>query len=662
MAFTAEQKAALSAELGKVKAALDGNTTADYAALKAELKAVYDKCPLVAGGKKWWAITIDDLKDGATVMFECGPTDFRNKFMKAYPDNNNGNSVMCNDEGKSSSEIWQLVATGGNDAIYTDKPTYYLKDVTSGKYLGVSDALTSTDPGHKRMVENTEMAYPFCFLTASEIKAKENHDMNVYGNNDAIFIHHSNADGTWFRLSRFGAYKHVYYINNANNSWQAWNIYTGEGNYNKFSEVQQAINDYGSLCVPAGDAPGYYSKEEATAYNNALAAAKAVTKANTRAEMQTAIDNLKTAYDVAKSLTPIQITEGYYRLISAYDKIVNDGKKVCAYDCGDGYLGYHILNASNDENIFKFTKAEKGWYIQNFATGKYVGMPTDGNEVNVIDEGTVTQAFHLRENSIQWTWTCPDYKYPNFTYTAHVNYQGYVGRYWPQGVGGFDSWVFEKVDVNYVDMNENSAMTAQAAENVSIKLTRTFASGYYNTLCLPFALDKQQIQDAFGEDTKVYKYDDCDENGTLNFSSAESIEANVPYLITTSTPNTVFKFYNVNITDAKPEVSDAKYTLTGNYSLEKVPAGSWFLDADKFYLSTGKSSIKTFRAYFTPVVEGGSRPATISIDGMPTSISKIALPENENKDTYTIDGVKLPANAPLTKGVYIKGGKKVIVK
>ena len=85
-------------------------------------------------------------------------------------------------------------------------------------------------------------AFPFCFLSAADISAQEGVSVNVYGNNDAVFIHHSNADGTWFRLSRFGGYKNVYYISTnyypTNRDWQAWNLYTSETNLNIKEELQ----------------------------------------------------------------------------------------------------------------------------------------------------------------------------------------------------------------------------------------------------------------------------------------------------------------------------------------------------------------------------------------------------------------------------------------
>lgn len=468
-AFTEAQREALEAALQKAAEALAAST-ADYAAVLAELKEVYEKVPYVEGGKKWWAITVDDLTDGAEVMFECGPTSYHGRFMKAYPTNGNQNSVMCNDEGKSRSVIWKLVATGNYDAIYTSKPTYYLQDVTSGKYIGVSDVLTSTDQGHKRMVDATDMAFEFCFLKAGEINSQEGRNMNVYGNSDAVFIQHSNADGTWFRLSRFGAYSQVYYISTTtyptNNDWQAWNVYTGESDLSMRGELEQAVEQYGGLVLPAGSAPGYYNEADVAPYNTALEKANGVSESTTRQEMRDIIDSLASAYETAKSLTPNDISEGYYRLKSAYTNFTSQNKTMCAYDRSDGYLGWHTMDAALPVNVFKFKKVDGGWSVQNAATGKFVGVAVNENKITMTDTMASVQTF-ASQGSGQWRWSN---KSTSFTYYTVGSDPGYVGRYYnQQGLGTFDSWVFEPVDKDWI-------------EEITIGVALDSLKAYYNSM------------------------------------------------------------------------------------------------------------------------------------------------------------------------------------
>ncbi|MBR3633085.1 MAG: hypothetical protein IKN51_00975, partial [Bacteroidaceae bacterium] len=91
------------------------------------------------------------------LYLECGPTAYNGKYMVAHPTNANANAVMCDEAltDVGTAAQWVFESAGGYDAIYTDKPLYYLKDVTTGKYYGAASSTTSINQGDKRMVEGT---------------------------------------------------------------------------------------------------------------------------------------------------------------------------------------------------------------------------------------------------------------------------------------------------------------------------------------------------------------------------------------------------------------------------------------------------------------------------------------------------------------------------
>jgi hypothetical protein len=103
-----------------------------------------------------------------------------------------------------------------------------------------------------------------------------------------------------------------------------------------------------------------------------------------------------------------------------------------------------------------------------------------------------------------------------------------------------------------------------------------------------------------------------------------------------------------------------------------VPKGAYFISDNKFYQCTAAAGIamKGTRAYIVVENTSGASSAkafTISIDGEPTSVDKIADGENLlPNDVYSIDGRMVRKNATtmegLPKGLYIRGGKKVVVK
>jgi hypothetical protein len=104
----------------------------------------------------------------------------------------------------------------------------------------------------------------------------------------------------------------------------------------------------------------------------------------------------------------------------------------------------------------------------------------------------------------------------------------------------------------------------------------------------------------------------------------------------------------------------------GTYEAETVvPANSLFLNGNKFYYSTGKTKMKAFRAYLTlPVV----------LADVSNASSRIALSFEETTDvkelkSSRIEGLKSYYNlkgqrveAPVKKGLYIRDGKKVVIK
>ena len=358
---------------------------------------------------------------------------------------------MINDLGKSEKNIWQLVATGTTDAIYTDKPTYYLKDLTSGKYLGATDP-NSINPSDKRMVDGTDKAYAFAFLTKDEIKQKENNNkLDLYGCNDAMFIHHSNADGTWFRLARFGNYNYLYYISTKeypdNGDWQTMNIYSGDKNFDIADELTSVLAETSDLSVDnIGTDPGKLPEAPMTAYLNALATAKAITSSNTRQEYRTAIDNLRAAYDVAKATPVNPVTDGYYYIESAWTS--KAGQHIVAYDPNDGsnMLKNHA-NTNSAYDIFQLTTIGDGQYaLKNLGSGLYVGQAIDANRVTLVESMTegVYQTFtYDTKGEFKWKDNKTDFTYYIFG--------DWIGRYYRQTTSGFDAWYLRTVPQSTID-------------------------------------------------------------------------------------------------------------------------------------------------------------------------------------------------------------------
>lgn len=133
-----------------------------------------------------------------------------------------------------------------------------------------------------------------------------------------------------------------------------------------------------------------------------------------------------------------------------------------------------------------------------------------------------------------------------------------------------------------------------------------------------------------------------------------------------------------NIGTAPATVSDAdeglkEVQMVGCYSPVPVEAddkSTLFLgEANTLYYSTIDNNIRSCRAYFSvPYIKGhaGATARAFHLDfgdGEAQGITTTDYTDYTNKADawYTLDGVKLD-KAPTRKGLYIRNGKKVVVK
>ena len=199
------------------------------------------------------------------------------------------------------------------------------------------------------------------------------------------------------------------------------------------------------------------------------------------------------------------------------------------------------------------------------------------------------------------------------------------------------------------------------------------ASGKWNTFCVPFALTSEQIDAAFGEGTEVREYEGANGN-VLTFAKATDIEAGTPYLIKPTKAAEKYIFNNVDVTTTEPaKVGNGDIKFCGVYNLTNVndlaETGSHvsgIVDNMVKRAQTG-TSIKGFRAYFSVpnnISESTEAALRVAIDGETTGIDAIeGFETNTPTRVYNLSGQYVgTSTANLKPGVYVSGGKKVIVK
>lgn len=215
--------------------------------------------------------------------------------------------------------------------------------------------------------------------------------------------------------------------------------------------------------------------------------------------------------------------------------------------------------------------------------------------------------------------------------------------------------------------------TFKALNGVNLTINRPMKSDKWNTFCVPFALTSKQIFATFGEGTQVREYVGANGN-VLTFAEATAIEAGTPYLIkpATAAPKYIFKGVDVTTTEAA-KVGNGDIKFCGVYNQTNVDdlaeTGSHVSGIVDNMVKRAKTgtSIKGFRAYFSVpnnISESTEAALRVAIDGETTGIDAIEGFETKTPTrVYNLSGQYVgTSTANLKPGVYVSGGKKVIVK
>lgn len=228
----------------------------------------------------------------------------------------------------------------------------------------------------------------------------------------------------------------------------------------------------------------------------------------------------------------------------------------------------------------------------------------------------------------------------------------------------------EYPNVKTFEYNENEANNIEAWEISDITLNRTLVADKWNTLCVPFAISEEEIKANFGEGTLVEKFDAVNGN-TVNFADATSIEAGVPYLIKPTFAGTTYTFNGKEVSADTPKVEgNADVTFKGIYSPTDITnngtvKAAGVTEGGKVLFVNAGSQTKAFRCFFTISNNASITPAMlkISIKGVETAINSIVMDNSNATDNavYNLQGQRVNGNS-LTKGIYIKNGKKFAVK
>lgn len=392
----------------------------------------------------------------------------------------------------------------------------------------------------------------------------------------------------------------------------------------------------------------------------------------------------------------------------------DDGRARAEYFWWDPELAYNkatmtsFLNIKNDKDQWSFLDnwPNPGMQQHVFKLGK----DEDGHVL--ITKGIVRYTFNV----------LPGKTYYIFSNTAKLGLAGFTFEKGKHAIyhkvkpdAKHDEWratgVFDDVsnvkDVLLEDGKDYSAPTD--AKNAEVKLDRTFYRNYWNAICLPYSINRRQIEDVFGDGTMVVlmKNIDTSTKKVMFIEHAnQDIIAGYPYLIFPTKKNDTDKkdhspiigittratfgeadspLFSVG-TDGKtylvaePMQSDA-LVFKGTFTNSTLNEGSYVV-TNKGVLSRipkDRMPIKPYRSYiyFNRETAGAKAISlqNMNVNGFENEEDNTTGIENllfesgiltHSADVYSIDGQLVRSKAlnfnGLPKGVYIVNGKKYVKK
>lgn len=219
-----------------------------------------------------------------------------------------------------------------------------------------------------------------------------------------------------------------------------------------------------------------------------------------------------------------------------------------------------------------------------------------------------------------------------------------------------------KLDENYA-YSSPFAFTAQQAT-----FNRLFTAGKKSTVYLPFSVDNPQ---SYGTFFAFERYDA--EQGQVYFQETSQLAANTAYVFKPTVETLTFANVEVATTPAnQSEVTEAGLYGTFvpvttpvklfdgmnvyGYAANDIPAQG--IQAGQFVKAGNKVSVASFRSFLALPALQSPRSVGCLFSGETTGIDSV-VKENGSDVLYNLKGQRVNQTS---KGMYIKNGKKVIVK
>ena len=391
----------------------------------------------------------------------------------------------------------------------------------------------------------------------------------------------------------------------------------------------------------------------------------------------------------------------------------DDGRARAEYFWGDPELAYNEATMNSFLKIDNF--ADQWSFLDNW--------PNPGMQQHVFKLGNDEDGHVLiTKGIVRYTFNVlPGKTYYIFSNTAKLGLAGFTfekGKHAEyhkvKPDAKHDEWraTGEIVDVSSianVELKDGENYSAPTdAKNAKVTLNRKFYRNYWNAICLPYSINRRQIEDVFGDGTMVVlmKNIDTSKKKVMFIEHVnQDIIAGYPYLIFPTTKGDTEKTNHDPITGITTRATFGEadspiftvgtdgttYTdgkmqpnalvFKGTFSKADLPVGSYVITKSGTLANVSQTGlwINPYRAYihFNQTTSGAKAIKLASMgfagiddmEGETTSIEDLLFNDGimtRPADVFNVNGQKVRSKAEnlygLPKGVYIVNGKKYVNK
>lgn len=214
------------------------------------------------------------------------------------------------------------------------------------------------------------------------------------------------------------------------------------------------------------------------------------------------------------------------------------------------------------------------------------------------------------------------------------------------------------------NVDNGSTLVAYNGKIVDVATTRTLRANIWNTLCLPFDVNRSVLNAAIGGgETMMRTYSSYADN-VMTFASVgdnDMIAAGTPFLLKTNVGCTNPVFRAVTIAATEPQtVTKGNVSFKGIFSPTalQTDGSDLFIGTDNCLYSpgAGTNTMNGLRAYIHTTA--GARIG-LAFDDETQAIGSVDVAPQPQSVVYTLQGQR---TTKARRGLYIQNGKKVILK